>query len=297
MNNKGLGKGLSALMSQTKNINNDEVIKLNVNLLEKGKFQPRQIFDETAINELAESIKSHGVIQPVLVRKIPNSSKYEIIAGERRLKASILAGIQEIPVIVRDITDEKVSEQALIENIQRQNLSPVEEAEAYGNLLSIHNYTQEELSKSLGKTRSHIANMLRLNVLPKKVKDYINDGKLSFSHAKVIASHEDVLDIAEMIISKNLNVRQTEALIKKWSKNTELKQRPSSRQNIKSNEISEDLIGIERDLEEILGLKIKIIPEKNSNNSGKVAINYNNFEELDFIIELLNKKKNKLEEV
>ena len=284
MKKKGLGKGLSALISASENFNVDEVMHIEISKLVKGRFQPRKLFDQDSIEELAESIKSHGIIQPIIVKK-NEDNKYEIIAGERRWRASQIAGLKEVPAIVRDIDENKLSEQALIENIQRQNLTPVEESEAYNNLLELHNYTQEELSKSLGKARSHIANMLRINNLPSDVKGLINEGKLSFSHVKVIASSDDVSKLAQMIADKGLNVRQTESLVKNWGK---LKPQKNNSKIAQDNS-DEDIISIERVIEENIGIKAKIEQNKN-NNGGKITLLYNNYEELDSLIEILTHK-------
>ncbi|MDX1923869.1 MAG: ParB/RepB/Spo0J family partition protein [Rickettsiaceae bacterium] len=287
MKNKGLGKGLAALISQQ---NGDLGAKeqetgpqmVNIKNIEPNKFQPRKMFDEDTIAELASSIAQHGIIQPIITRKIPESNKYQIIAGERRWRAALLVGLDEVPIISRDIDDKELAEQALIENIQRQNLNPVEEANAYHELMQKYQYSQEQLSKSLGKSRSHVANMLRVTTLPDSVKKYLEEGKISFGHAKVIAGHEKAELIAKEIISGELSVRKTEDLIKDFS------QKSNNTPRAKSKEIENvgDLKAIEDSLTDILGLRVKI---ENQGSSGRVIISFNNYVQLDDIIETLSK--------
>ena len=288
MKNRGLGRGLSALIAETKiesnnlDSHNNRIINIDIMVIEAGKFQPRKYFNEEAIGELADSIMRHGIIQPIIVRKIPHSAKYEIIAGERRWRAAKISGLTEIPVIVRDIDEASVAEQSIIENIQRENLNPLEEADAYVELMGSHKYTQEDLSKALGKKRTHIANMMRLVSLPESVKSYIMNEQLSFGHAKVIASCEDVEAIAKEIVSKNLNVRQTEHLIKNWKKKNSIQGAASKPP--KDNNSNEELVYISASLSEKLGLKVSIDAK---GASGKLVINYNNYEQLDKLVEKL----------
>lgn len=279
--NKGLGKGLSALISEQNAaaFNETSVRKAKIEQIEPNKAQPRKSFDEEGLSELAESIKQHGIIQPIIVRSIPNANKYEIIAGERRFRAAKLAGLNELPVVVKDLTDEEVAAQALIENIQRQDLNIVEEADAYNDLMERYNYTQEQLSKVLGKKRSHIANMMRVNNLPEQVREHIISGLLSFGHVKVIASHNDVEAIVKQVVSKRLSVRQTENLLKNWNKNSN---KPPKASSLHDSEDDFDLLS--QNLTEKLGLNVNIAVE---GNRGKVSVNFNNFEQLDTIIELL----------
>lgn len=289
MKNRGLGKGLSALISdQRRNLDaaNKEnqlggITHIDITSIEAGKFQPRKVFNQEAIAELADSIMRHGIIQPIVVRKLSNSSKYEIIAGERRWRAAKIAGMIEVPVIVKDVDEALVAEQAIIENIQRENLNPLEEAEAYLELMSTHQYNQEELANAVGKKRSHVANMIRLTILPEPVKNHILNDKLSFSHAKVIAAHDEVEKIAEEIVTKGLSVRQTEQLIKSLDKRLEPKKLVKKKEATNNDD---DFAVIAESLTEKLG--IKVIIEANG-SKGKIVINYNNYEQLDAIVEKL----------
>ncbi len=216
MKNRGLGRGLSALLSDhlTGDVIDEKQHSIHIDLIQPNKFQPRKIFDDTALHELAESIRKNGIIQPIIVYKEPNEEKYSIIAGERRWRACRLAGLNEIPIIVKDIEKkERLLEYAIIENIQRQNLTPIEEAESYQRLMDEFAYTQDEVSRILGKSRSHVANLLRLNLLPDSIKEKVNNGLLSMGHARTLIGLENAEDIAEEIINNHLNVRQAEKLI------------------------------------------------------------------------------------
>lgn len=288
MKNRGLGKGLSALIGEKKGdginhsgSNGDRIVNIDILSVEAGKFQPRKLFNEEAIAELADSIMRHGIIQPVIVRKTPHSLKYEIIAGERRWRAAKISGLTEIPAIIRDIDEISVAEQSIIENIQRENLNPIEEAEAYVELMNNHRYTQEDLSRAIGKNRSHIANMMRIVSLPEMVKTFIMNDQLSFGHAKVIASSDQAEEIAKEIVNKNLNVRQTEHLVKNWSKKNTAKI-PESKKNKKNND--SELESISLGLTEKLGLKVAIDAK---GASGKIVIHYNNYQQLDNLVEKL----------
>ncbi len=216
----GLGKGLSALISERKMDvdtfaeNHGTRAELGVSEVFPGRFQPRMIFDSGELEELAESIRRNGVIQPILVRK-RSGQGYEIIAGERRWRASKAAGQKNIPAIVLDVDDRQAMEIALIENIQRQNLKILEEAEGYKRLIKEFEYTQEQLADVIGKSRSHVTNILRLLTLPEGVKDFLNDGTLTTGHARAILSAPDAVSAANEVIKKNLSVRQTENFVKK----------------------------------------------------------------------------------
>ena len=255
---KSLGRGLGALLgdddldigntasSETPSLKNSN--KININQIIPGKYQPRTEFDKESLDALAESIKEKGVLQPLLVRK--QGDKYEIIAGERRWRASKIAGLSEVPVIVKDFNDKEVLEVALVENLLRENLSAIEEAEAFQRLIDEFSHTQEALSQIVGKSRSHIANTLRLLNLPEGVKELIKEGKLSAGHARALVGLEDAEKIAKMIISKDLSVRQVEELVSKQKE----PQKPQ-----KSKKRSEDLEEIEKELIKNLGLRIKIV--------------------------------------
>lgn len=218
----GLGKGLSALISERKTTiseiaeNTGKKGNLLISDVFPGRFQPRTIFDDSELAELAESIKRNGVLQPILVKERAGKG-FEIIAGERRWRASKQAGIADIPGIILDIDDRQAMEIALIENIQRENLKVLEEAGGYKKLIKEFDYTQEQLADVIGKSRSYVTNVLRLTALPDEVKDLLNEGKISTGHARAILTAPDIIDAANQIIKKNLSVRQTETLVKKLS--------------------------------------------------------------------------------
>lgn len=278
---KSLGRGLSALIPD--DIDEKEIQNIDLGKIYVNPNQPRKIFDEEAINSLAESIKIHGVLQPIVVKKDDNN-KYMIIAGERRYKASKKANIHQIPVVIKDISMKEVMEIALIENLQRENLSPVEEGLGYKNLCENYNLTQEEISKTIGKSRSHIANMIRLLNLHEKVLFFINEKKLSAGHGKVILQINDKekqLEISKIIIENKLSVKESEKLVQnlKYQK----------LENIKDKKIEKDIfiIDIEEKLRNILGTNVKI---SNGKKKGKIEIEYYNQDELDDIVSMLLEK-------
>lgn len=216
MNKKGLGKGLGALISTANEETENGIMELRVNEIEPNVGQPRKKFDDEKLIQLSDSIKQHGIVQPIIVRKEENI--YKIVAGERRWRAARMAGLTNVPVILKDISNKQVMEMALIENIQREDLNPIEEAEAYERLINEYKMTQEELSKSIGKNRSTIANIIRLLALGEKVKEYLINGEISSGHARALLSIEDKEmqeKVCSEIIEKNLNVRDTESLVKK----------------------------------------------------------------------------------
>lgn len=216
-----LGRGLSALLNASPGANQHAhegggtPHQLPLDALVPGALQPRHTFPEEALYDLAVSIEARGVLQPILIRPHPQEKeKYEIVAGERRWRAAALAGLSHVPVVLKHLTDAQALEAGLLENIQRQDLNPVEEAEAYHRLVEEFGHTQETLARVLGKSRGHISNVSRLLALPKKVRDYLVEGKLSAGHGRALIGVENSEHVAEMIIAKDLNVRQTEALVK-----------------------------------------------------------------------------------
>lgn len=277
---KGLGKGLSALMGdvpaeniQTKSSSE----KIPIHFLYANPSQPRKNFNQELLNELSESIKEQGIIQPILVRK-KSVDKYEIVAGERRWRAAQLAKIHEVPVIILNIDDKKSLEFAILENIQRSDLNGIEEALGYDNLVKKFEYSQETLSKILGKSRSHIANTLRLAGLPEEIKKMISDGLLTAGHARCLVNVPDNVKLAKIIVNKNLSVRQAEFLVKKeqvflGSKKTQTINKDT---NIKS---------LESDLGLLMGIKVDIKNKKN--NSGEIKFFYKNLDQLNKIISVL----------
>ena len=277
---KGLGKGLSALMGdipveniQTKSSSE----KIPIHFIYANPSQPRKNFNQQLLNELSESIKEQGIIQPILVRKKADN-KYEIVAGERRWRAAQLAKIHEVPVIVLNIDDKKSLEFAILENIQRSDLNGIEEALGYDNLVRKFAYSQETLSKILGKSRSHIANTLRLVGLPEEIKKMISDGLLTAGHARCLVNIPDNIRLAKIIVNKNLSVRQSEFLVKK-------EQVFSSTKKNNQNNKDTNIKSLENDLELLIGIKVDIKNKKN--NSGEIKFSYKNLEQLNKIISVL----------
>ena len=287
---KSLGRGLGALLGDAE-FNIDEALndtptqpvqapddRVDVNLLFPSPFQPRKDFDEEALNALVESVKEKGVLQPLLVRK--KNGRFEIIAGERRRRASQLVGLQTVPVIVKDMDDKEVLEVALVENLLRENLSAIEEAEGFQRLIDEFSHTQEALAQIVGKSRSHVANTLRLLNLPDSVKDLVREGTLSAGHARALVGLDNAETLAKQIVAKDLNVRQVEELVAK-QKNPEVKEPKKAK--------DEDIVEIEKDLNKNLGLRIKISPSKQG--GGKVVLQYASAAELDMIIDILEQKR------
>ena len=277
---KGLGKGLSALMGDvpTENIQTKSSSeKIPIHFVYANPSQPRKNFNQALLNELSESIKEQGIIQPILVRK-KSEDKYEIIAGERRWRAAQLAKIHEIPVIILNIDDKKSLEFAILENIQRSDLNGIEEALGYDNLVKKFGYSQETLSKILGKSRSHIANTLRLAGLPEEIKKMISDGLLTAGHARCLVNVPDNIKLAKIIVNKNLSVRQAEFLVKK-------EQAFSSTKKVKTNSKDTNTKSLESDLGLLMGIKVDI--KNNKNNSGEIKFSYKDLDQLNKIISVL----------
>ncbi|MGE5677748.1 MAG: ParB/RepB/Spo0J family partition protein [Pseudomonadota bacterium] len=273
----GLGKGLGALIPENEDKVENAITEIKLTDIEPNDKQPRKEFDDSALTDLSESIKEHGVVQPIIVRKLGNG--YQIIAGERRWRASRLAGVKTIPAIVKDCTNLEVMELALIENLQREDLNSIEEAQAYKSLLEEYEMTQEEIAKKIGKSRPAIANSLRLLQLPTVIKDMIASGKISQGHARALLAIEGEkkqLEIAEKIIEQQLNVRQIEKLAKTEKK----KEKTIEKEDIYQIEIKQ----LEERLKEALGTKVTIQHKK---DKGKIEIEYYSNDELDRIIELM----------
>lgn len=278
---KKLGRGLSALLGET----NEDYAKLDkvrtskpvaVDLLHPGKYQPRHHVDQEAIDALARSIKEKGVLQPLLVRRHPDDAQaFEIIAGERRWRAAQLAQIAEVPVIIKDFDDKTTLEVALVENVQRENLSAVEEADAFQRLMDEFGHTQEDVSHLVGKSRSHVANTLRLLALDPKVKKLVEEGKLSAGHARTLIGVDGAYEKARKIIEKNLSVREAEQLAKQST------QPGSAKKAAKPKQKDVDTIALERDLSNLLGLKVSL---EGSGPKGELRIAYDNLDQLDFLI-------------
>lgn len=286
-NKHGLGRGLEALFGDEDiDLNLDGESKgstggikmLSMKLLKAGKFQPRRSFNLEAIHTLAESIKEKGILQPILVRKVGEG--YEIIAGERRFRAAQEAGLEEVPVIEKEFSDNEALEVALIENIVRQDLSPIDEAYGLDRLLRQFSYTQEKLGQVVGYSRSRIANSLRLLSLPTDVKKMVNEGKLTAGHARTLVGLENAAELAGEIIKNDLSVRQTEELIAKYKNNKE-------KQTVKKEKApkDQDLTNIEAELSKKFGLKVQI--NAGQKGKGKVILMYNDLSELEKIIDQL----------
>lgn len=274
---KRLGKGLDAFFPDIQESDDEVIEQIPVNECRPNPYQPRKTFHTESIEELKDSILEYGIIQPLIVRK--SIKGYEIVVGERRFRAAKEAEFEKIPVVIKELTDEKMMELALLENLQREDLSPIEEANAYANLISELNITQEELSKRLGKSRSHIANMVRLLTLPDKVIAYINNGELSMGHGRTLLGLKDtsqIISIANRIQNEKLNVRQVEQLINRLNK------RPVP----KKKEPKKDIFLKEREsiLRERLGTGVQI---QRGKKKGKIEIEFYTDEDLERIIDLL----------
>ena len=287
---KGLGKGLAALIGEKESLGNDinkpndvsiqnlrQSDEIPIEFLHPNKNQPRKLFDEEKIDELSQSIKQKGLILPILVKKI-DENNYQIIAGERRWRASQKAGLHDVPVIIKNLDDKEILEIALIENMQREDLNPIEEAEGIARLQDEFKYTQEELSNILGKSRPQISNTIRLLKLPQKVKEFVQNKTLSAGHARALVGLEDSYAIAQVAIKKNMNVRQLETYIS-YVKNKRGK---------KGNKTKDpNILSLENEITQMLGLIIKI--EHKDSEKGKLEIFYNNLEQLDDLIKKLRK--------
>ena len=274
-NKKGLGRGLSSLIGDA-DIKTTTKNKVLVSSLERNKYQPRKVFDAENLNELSNSIKERGIIQPIVVRKSKNDpEKFEIIAGERRWLAAQNAGLHEVPVVIVNADDLKSLEFAIVENVQRKDLNPIEEAQGYQRLIDEFNYDQEKVAKFIGKNRTHITNCLRILSLPKDVINLIEEGQLSQGHAKVLVGLDNPLFLAKKIIDKKLSVRQTENLIR-VIKNPKRFKSISKDSNIKY---------LENTLKEKLGINVFIINKKN--NRGSISFEYKDLEQLNKIIEVI----------
>ena len=271
---KGLGRGLSSLIGETKtkiNIN-----KISISELVSNKFQPRKIFDEDSLQDLTNSIKERGIIQPIIVRKSSNdNSKYEIIAGERRWLAAQKAGLHEVPVVITDVDDLKSLEFAIIENVQRNDLNAIEEARGYQRLIEEFSYDQEKVAQFIGKSRSHIANFLRLLGLPETVLKLIETKKLTPGHAKILVGLDNAEFVANKIVEKNLSVRQAENYVKIFK---------VKKHSLKTSKDT-NLQALESSIIEKIGINVLI--KNNKNNTGTLVVEYKDLDQLNKIIEII----------
>lgn len=294
---RGLARGLSALLGEegldgeapaTGGVEaaGGDVRQMAVDLLRPGRYQPRRHFDDEAIEQLAASIGDRGIVQPILVRPDPTESgRYEIIAGERRWRAAQKARLHEVPVLIKEIGDRDALELALVENIQRQDLTPLEEAQGYARLLKEFEYTQDELARVIGKSRSHIANMLRLLGLPDEVKTLVEEGALTMGHARSLLTADDPAGLARQVVERGLNVRQTEDLVRRAANDgRDTGPAPRRRRQSRSAEKDADTLRLEEDLTESLGLKVAI---STRGEAGEISIAYESLEQLDDLLQRL----------
>ncbi|MFP1643533.1 ParB/RepB/Spo0J family partition protein [Pontitalea aquivivens] len=284
---RGLGRGLSALMADVGVTTEEQAParraehRIPIEQIEPNPNQPRRDFLPEALEELAASIREKGVIQPLIVRKHPSKDGYEIVAGERRWRAAQIAQLHDLPVIIRDFSDTEVLEVAIIENIQRADLNPLEEALAYRQLMDRFGHTQEKLAEALSKSRSHIANLLRLLQLPSEVQGWLREGKLSAGHARALITTENPVKLAQDVISRGLSVRETERLAK-GPTGEEARKSNGAR---KSAEKDADTRALEGDLSATIGMKVSI--DHNGLDGGTLSISYRTLEQLDELCQLL----------
>jgi|TARA_B110000285_G_scaffold52464_1_gene59702 ParB family chromosome partitioning protein len=279
---KGLGRGLSSLMGETSTEvvqiqNSTSEIKIPISKLKPSSIQPRRLFDKNSINELAESIKAKGLVQPILVRPSKSQNgEYEIIAGERRWRAAQIAQLHELPAVIKNLDDAEALEMAIIENVQRADLSPIEEAAGYKKLMEQYNHTQEALAPIIGKSRSHIANIIRLLNLPASIQDMISQGIISSGHARAIMNAAFPEQLAKKIVDENLSVRQAEKL----AKDTKIK-------TTKIKPKAPDTIDLEQKISEVLGLEAVITD--NGKRGGSIKIKYKTLDQLELVTSKLKK--------
>ncbi len=279
--NKGLGKGLEALfgdMEISGTSGDSGIVMVDIHEIKPNRLQPREAFEDEGINELAASIEAHGIIQPIILRK--SGKGYEIVAGERRWRAAHKAGLKEVPVIIRELTDEQNAFMVLVENMQREDLNSIEEAKGLNRLIKDFGLTQENISKSVGKSRPYVANALRLLKLPAKIQDMISEGALSGGHGRALAGLKDEklqLKLAQLAVDKGWTVRDIENKIKVFDKKT--LERPKSKPVV-----NREVASVEEELKNILGAKVKI---KGSTSKGRIEIEFYSRSELDRLIEFL----------
>ena len=275
-----LGRGLASLIGDVPKevISNDSQDEINLSLIpieniQANKQNPRSVFSEEELIDLSNSIKEKGIVQPIIVRQRANENSYEVIAGERRWRAAQIAQLDKIPAIIKTLSDDDALEIAIIENVQRSNLNPIDEASGYKRLIDIYNYTQEDLANVIGKSRSYIANILRLTNLPLRVQEYLSSGQLTIGHARALIGSADAEKIASLIIEKGLSVRQTEDFLKQKNTYTVVSQ--------KANAKDQNIINLEKTITDAIGFKVEI--QTKDNKSGKLIISYSDNLQLDKI--------------
>ncbi len=250
-----------------------------IDQIEPGQFNPRKTFRDDELSELADSIRQKGLVQPLIVREVYDTNRYEIVAGERRWRAAQRAGVHMVPVIIRDLDDQEVLELAIIENVQRTDLNSIEEAGGYRDLIERFGYTQDRLSEVIGKSRSHLANTIRLLKLPETVQAHVSEGRLTAGHARPLVGRDDAEQLADLIIAKDLNVREVEALVQKADLS---KEQPQIR---RVREKDPDTRAFEEEVSNILGLKVEI--RAGAGETGALTIRYTDFDQLDYLRMLL----------
>jgi ParB family chromosome partitioning protein len=299
--NRGLGRGLNALFDDDEDMATpaagDEAPSgpargrqiVSLDQLQPGKFQPRQVFDEEGLSQLAESLRTHGLLQPILVRPLSeNEGRYEIIAGERRWRAAQKAQLHEVPVIIKTLSDSQALEIALIENLQREDLNPIDEAQGYKKLLEEFGHTQEQLAKLMSKSRPHITNTMRLLSLPDKVQNYVIEGRLSAGHARALVTAKDPEALAEKIVGQGLSVRQTEKLAAEdagrivKSRNTDSDSVPRVR---KARGKDADTLALEAELGHALGMRVSI--DSDDGSQGRITVEFKTLDQLDEVLHRL----------
>ena len=271
---KGLGRGLSSLIGDSEKI--DDKKNISISSLVRNKYQPRKKFDEVSLEELTNSIRESGIIQPIIVRPSSDEeNKFEIIAGERRWQAAQYAGLHEVPVVVINVDNLKSLEFAIVENVQRKDLNPIEEAEGYKRLIDEFRYDQDKVSKFIGKSRAHISNCLRLLNLPQEIIEFIIEEKLSQGHAKILVGLDNALYLAKKIISKKLSVRQTENLVRMLK----------SSSNSTSKKKDPNILSLEEELTDKIGMRVFV--KNKRNNSGTISLEYKGADQLDRLVEII----------
>ena len=273
---KGLGRGLSSLIGDSEV--NDEKSKISISSIVRNKYQPRKKFDKESLEELTASIRERGIIQPIVVRVSEDQDeKYEIIAGERRWQAAQNAGLHEVPVIIIKADNLKSLEFAIVENVQRKDLNPIEEAEGYKRLIDDFQYDQEKVSKFIGKSRAHISNCIRLLSLPKEIIELIIEEKISQGHAKILVGLENAILLAKKIISKKLSVRQTENLVRLIK----------TKNNYSNKRKDPNILSIEEELSDKIGMRVFV--KNKRNNTGIISLEYKAVDQLDRLVEIIKK--------
>ena len=271
---KGLGRGLSSLIGDSEKIDNKK--NVSISSLVRNKYQPRKKFDETSLEELTNSIRARGIIQPIIVRPSSNNiDQFEIVAGERRWQAAQYAGLHEVPVVIINADNLKTLEFAIVENVQRKDLNPIEEAEGYKRLIDEFSYDQDKVSKFIGKSRAHISNCLRLLTLPQEIIELIIDEKLSQGHAKILVGLDNAVLLAKKIISKKLSVRQTEGLVRVLN----------SYSRGSSNRKDPNILNLEEELSNKIGMRVFVKNKKN--NTGTITLEYKAADQLDRLVEII----------